>query len=452
MPLGETIVALGSPIGESAIALIRLSGELCTDIAQEAFAKKVQPPARTVQVGFYRNIDGEKIDQCAFILYPDAKSYTGEPMLEINAHGNPLIAQKIMEDLVARGCRMAQAGEFTRTAFCNNKMDLAQAEAVSDLIRARSDKSLSVAQKQLAGHLGKKINEQMDLLLEVLAETEAYIDFPEENLPDENQAGPISKTAALIQDVSQLAETSHYGELLRDGIKTVILGAPNAGKSSLLNHLLGDNRAIVSPIAGTTRDFISERTMVGPYCIQLVDTAGLHRPGSDVEAIGIEKTIEKVQQSDFYLLIIEGQEEAPILPQEVLDCLTPKNTLLIVNKTDLPDQQDHTNFISTYPRVFISIKNGQGLTDLRGNIIETLEKDRVVPNEHQLIVSARHATALKAVKFSLEASLQKLKMGEPAELAASELRNALTHFGDILGKVDNEQMLDKLFSNFCIGK
>lgn len=452
MPLGETIVALGSPVGESAIALIRLSGELCADIAQVAFAKKAPPPARMVQVGFYRTIAGEKIDQCAFVLYPDTKSYTGEPMLEIHAHGNPLIAQKIMEDLVARGCRMAQAGEFTRTAFCNNKMDLAQAEAVSDLIRARSEKSLSVAQKQLAGHLGNKITKQMDLLLEILAETEAYIDFPEEDLPDENQDGPISKIAELIQDVSQLAETSHYGELLRDGIKTVILGAPNAGKSSLLNHLLGDDRAIVSPIAGTTRDFISERTMVGPYCIQLVDTAGLHKAGSDIEAIGIEKTIEKVQQSDFFLLIMEGQEEAPVLPQEVIDCLTQKNTLLLINKTDLPNQQDHTNFLKPYQRVFISIKNGQGLPKLRNNIIETLEKDRVVPNEHQLIVSARHASALKSAGACLEAALQKLKMGDPAELAASELRDALTHFGDILGKVDNEQMLDKLFSNFCIGK
>jgi tRNA modification GTPase len=347
---------------------------------------------------------------------------------------------------------MAQAGEFTRTAFCNNKLDLAQAEAVSDLIKARSDKALIVAQKQLAGHLGEKINAQMNQLLEILAETEAYIDFPEEDLPEEDETGPISKIMNLIQDVSQLAETSHYGELLRDGIKTVIIGAPNAGKSSLLNHLLGDERAIVSPTAGTTRDFISERTMIGPYCMQLIDTAGLHKPGSEIEAIGIEKTIEKVRQGDFFLLIIEGQEQAPHLPERVQKCLTPQNTLLLINKTDLPGQQDHTNFIPNYPRLFISIKNGQGLEALRKNILDTLEKDRVIPSEHELIVSTRHATALNAVESCLKACLDQLKRGEPAELAASELRDALNHFGDILGKVDNEHMLDKLFSNFCIGK
>ena len=452
MPLGETIVALGSPIGESAIALIRLSGDLCIPIAHEVFAKKTSLPARTVQVGFYRDVNGVKVDQCAYVLYPDEKSYTGEPMLEIHAHGNPLIAQKIIEDLIARGCRMAQAGEFTRTAFCNNKMDLAQAEAVADLIRARSEKSLDVAQKQLAGHLGRKINEHADRLLEILADTEAYIDFPEEDLPEEDEAGPLAKISALIRDVSALAETSHYGELLRDGIKTVILGAPNAGKSSLLNYLLGDERAIVSPIAGTTRDFISERTMVGPYCMQLVDTAGLHKPGSDIEAIGIEKTIEKVKQSDFFLLIIEGQEDAPKLPQEVLNCLTPGNTLLLINKTDLPEQRNHENFIADFPRLSISIKEGKGLEDLRSKIAQTLENDRVVPNEHQLIVSARHATALKKVESSLKEGLKQLKEGLPAELAASELRDALNHFGEILGKIDNERMLDKLFSNFCIGK
>tara|TARA_B100000965_G_scaffold405690_1_gene440749 strand:+ start:4396 stop:5751 length:1356 start_codon:yes stop_codon:yes gene_type:complete len=451
MPLGETIVALSTPQGESAIAMIRLSGPLSPSIAEQCFNKQACTP-RQATLGTYTALSGQVLDHGVFILYPDERSYTGEPMLEIHCHGNPLIAQKIIEDLVDRGCRIAEPGEFTRTAFCNKKLDLTQAEAVSDVICARSDRALSIAHKQLKGEIGQKISALSSTLLSILAEIEAYIDFPEEDLPEEDEQALIGKINALASELSELIETSRYHELLREGIKTVIMGAPNAGKSSLMNYLMGEERAIVSPEAGTTRDFISERIMIEPYCLQIIDTAGLHKAGSDIEARGIEKTLEKVREGDFFLLIIDSTEPTPELPSTIFEDLKQSNTLLLINKVDLPGSSKHEDFLCDFPRTYISITEGTGLKDLRKKIIQTLESDHVVPSDQQLVVNARQATVLKQTQGLILSALEQFSRDEPVELAASDLKQALERLGDVVGRIDNEAMLDELFSTFCIGK
>lgn len=452
MPFGETIVALATPMGESAIALVRLSGPACEDLAQSIFKRTKAIRARQAYVADYVSESGDVLDNCVYVYFAEGRSYTGEAMLELSLHGNPLIAQNIVEDLVSRGCRMAEPGEFTRTAFTNGKLDLSQAEAVSDLISARSDKAIRAARQQLGGALGRKIDELSDRLLQVIAEVEAYIDFPEEDLPAEDEAGPAQVLKGLSGELAELIETSHYSALLKEGIKTVIVGAPNAGKSSLLNALLGEERAIVSAEPGTTRDFLMERVMMGPYGLQIMDTAGLHEAGSDIERLGIEKTLEKLTEADFFLIVIDSASPLPDLPKQALACFESNNTLIVENKIDLATSRSCSDFLPHCPRVRLSLKAGTGLGEFREQVIATLERDKIVPNENDLIISARHATALKKAKQEIENARAKMANTETTELMASDLRLALEAFGEVVGKIDNERMLDKLFASFCIGK
>lgn len=452
MPFGETIVALATPVGESAIALIRLSGPLCPDIAMAAFQRARPILPRHAHVGQYLDRQGKALDQCVYTLFTTPNSYTGEDLLEIAIHGNPLIAHHLIEDLIQRGCRMAEPGEFTRTAFTNGKLDLSQAEAVSDLIRARSDQAIRSAQQQLAGAIGKKMNKLTDHLLQAVAEIEAYIDFPEEDLPLEDQAGPTQALLHISNELGELIATSHYNAILKEGIKTVIVGPPNAGKSSLLNTLTGEDRAIVSAEPGTTRDFLTEKIIVGPYCIQIVDTAGIHDADSSLELLGIAKTMEKLAEADFFLVVVDTAAPPPVLPDNAMQFFQSNCTLVIENKIDLPSTQAALPLLPNCPRVRMSLKTGEGVDTLRQTLVETLERDRVVPNENALIISARHASALRAAKTTIDAARSQLAAGSTTELIASDLQLAVASIGEVVGKIDNERMLDKLFASFCIGK
>lgn len=452
MPFGETIMAPATPEGESAIAMVRVSGHLCLDITRHAFQESKEPEPRKSNLAYYRGLDNKEIDQILYTYYPENSSYTGEPLLEICCHGNPLIVQKISEDLIRRGCRLALGGEFTRTAFLNGKMDLSQAEAVCDIITARSESALDAAQKQLAGALGQKIALYSDQLLQIIAEIEAYIDFPEEDLPPEESSSIQNRIHALATDFEELIITSHYKSLLQNGIKTVIIGAPNAGKSSLLNALIGEERAIVSPIPGTTRDFISEQIMIGPFSIRIMDTAGIHDAENEIERMGIAKTIEKSKEADFHILVIDSSSPYPTFSQARFDFLAPSNTLILENKIDLPPCAQNTEFLPNYQRSRVSLKTKEGISEFRNHLIKTFQSDVIKTSTDNLIISARHASALKAAKVSLMSASEALINNDPGEIMASELREALKALQEIVGEVDNEVILDKLFSTFCIGK
>lgn len=270
--MSDTIAAISTPAGESAIASVRLSGPECAEIARAVFGA-AEIPARRVNYGLYRDLSGRVGRRRGFLSLPAPASYTGEDMLEIFPHGNPFILRKILEDLSRRGARLAEPGEFTRRAFLNDKMDLSQAEAVARVIGARSDAALSAARRQLGGEIGRRIGELSSRVLDMKALAEAYIDFPDEDLPAEDTARLAAEAEAVCGEMSRLADTSKCDALLHDGVKVAIAGAPNAGKSSLMNALLGRNRAIVSPSAGTTRDFIDDRIMLGEFSAVLTDTA-----------------------------------------------------------------------------------------------------------------------------------------------------------------------------------
>ncbi len=451
MALNDTIVALSTPAGESALALIRLSGPLCGTLVTAVFNHPT-PLSRQACLAEYRDLEERSLDTVIYVFYEEGASFTGDATLEISCHGNPLIIQKITEDLIQRECRMAEPGEFTRTAFLNGRMDLSQAEAVIDLIRARSDKALEVAKNQLDGSVRNKIISLTDSLLQVIAHFEAYIDFPEEDLPPEDEEGPLRELNLLRNEMERMIATGQYSTLLHDGVKTVIVGQPNVGKSSLLNALIGRERAIVSVEPGTTRDYIEERVIIDSHFLRVIDTAGFHESSSAVEHLGMKKTREQLESADFKLLVIDSTVPSPQLPDDVLPQIVNGATLVIENKIDLPDSQRHTDFIPDLPHCRVSALTGEGIKEAETVIIQLLKKDVEAPTEDTVIVSVRHAHALREAKTHLHAALQKIEKGDAPELIVSDLRSSMGELSEITGKIDNEAMLDKLFQSFCIGK
>ncbi len=449
-PVVETIAALATPTGTSAIAVVRISGSDTKRLAAELCGGP--PPARHARHLDYRSRGGELIDDVLVTFFAGPHSYTGEDSLEVSCHGNPYIAQRVLEDLFQRGCRPAQPGEFTQRAFLNGRMDLSQAEAVMDLIHARSDRALAAANQQLRGSLGRRMQGLVDSLIGVLARIEAYIDFPEEDLPPEDRSIVANEIYRIILETNRLRSTSHYGELLREGIKTVILGAPNAGKSSLLNRLIGRERALVSPEPGTTRDFIEERIVIGPHCLRLVDTAGFNPSPALLEKLGIEKSVERALEADLILVVIDATDPtSPAFPSELQEKMRTSALIVVLNKVDLVPAAATSFGIPNAPLVKVSALTGLGVDCLENTIVNLVDKMGYDPSD-LVAINARHALALSQAREWLTAAADKLAANGPIELVASDLRGVLAAYGEITGRIDNERMLDQLFATFCIGK
>lgn len=476
---GDTIVAPATPGGTSALALIRVSGPACRTLALAIFDRARAPESlvsRRANFGRYRAMGEERIlDDLVWIYTAGPGTATGEDTLELSCHGNPLIVQLIIGDLFKRGCRAAEPGEFSRRAFMNGKMELTQAEAVADLIHARSERALAAAQRQLQGDLGRHLEGLIARLLGILARIEVYIDFPDEDLPPENRREVQADLSDVLRGTHRLLATHRYGDLLRDGLKTVLLGAPNAGKSSLLNALVGHERALVSAEPGTTRDFIEERLQVGPHLLRLIDTAGLNPTPGEVERLGIAKTAERLAEADLILWVVDaaaaaGESESPALPalsspssadlpEVFARHLTPEKTLVVANKIDLTVPgaacAGGVGSEAAFRHLEVSALRGTGIEALREAIVELA--DGLRPElfaEEQIAVNARHADALRRAEASLREALAGLSAAVPMpiELVSGDVRAGMDALGEIAGRVDNERMLDALFANFCIGK
>ncbi len=448
LPAADTIAALATPAGTAALAVLRISGPDTKRIGAEICRGLVPRRVRHVD---YRDHAGFLVDDVLVTLFEGPRSYTGEDALEISCHGNPFIAQRMLEDLFTRGCRPAMPGEFTQRAFLNGRMDLSQAEAVMDVIHARSERALAAAQQQLRGALGRRMDALVEALLGVLARVEAYIDFPDEDLPPEDRSAVAAELAKIAAESERLLATSHYGELLRDGIKTVIAGAPNVGKSSLLNRLVGRDRALVSPEPGTTRDFIEEKILVGPHCLRVIDTAGLNPSPASLERLGMEKTLERLADADLVLAVLDAARVDP-LPEALISRIRPKTTLLVLNKIDLAPASSGPAAPEGIETVRVSAATGAGIQDLIQKIGRCADYLLPTSNDEIIAVNARHAHALSEAREGLQRALAKLAAADPVELLASDLRAVLNAFGEITGKIDNERMLDQLFASFCIGK
>lgn len=449
----DTIVALSTPLGVSGIGLIRLSGPDCRRLACDIFGKEDIKP-RYSYLGQYRLLEQPEfvVDAPLFVYFETNASYTGEPMLEISCHGNPLILQQVIRDCIHRGCRQAEPGEFTRRAFLNGKIDLCQAESIEDLIHSQSLQALNIAQKQLSGSLSHKMATFVDALTDQVAFIEAYLDFPEEDLPEENRREFENKLDDILNQLEGLINAHKFYTPLHNGIQTVIVGAPNAGKSTLLNTLLGQERAIVSDIPGTTRDFITEWYHLEPYTLKLIDTAGLHDTKERIEKLGIEKTFEQVKKADFIIWVLDGSQPW----HEDLNCLKslfPKEkTLIVLNKSDLGLQSSVQKEIKSYACCEVSLKCQESLSVIEFAIHQFLSNCYNDFSQVEFMVHERHAEALKQAQEALIKARDLLKNLGYDDCLASELKNAIYAFETIVGRVDYERVLDKIFSKFCIGK
>ena len=448
----DTIVATSTPSGKSALAVVRVDGPLAPSIIQSAFGRKNSLIIKQATTGIWRDLKNEPIDQVVALLWANGKSFTGSDSLEVTCHGNPLIIRRLIEDCMARGCRMAEPGEFTRRAFLAGKIDLTQAEAVADLIHASSERALSSARRMLAGEMGKLVAGWTDRLLQALAILEAHIDFPEEDIGAENPQGPLILLGNIASELYGYAASSKHDSVIRNGLKLVVVGSPNAGKSSLVNVLSGTQRALVSDEPGTTRDFLEAPIAGLPLAVTAIDTAGLRDGGSVLEKAGMVRSLEQAESAHFIILVVDASLPPPALPDSLLVLLNPEKTLVVKNKSDLPEHPDFKNFLPHYIKIKTCLLDGRDAENLRSRLGDILVSRQLAPGAEDLIVSVRHAEALKHAAEALTEAIRHLSAPVHTELAATRCREALDSLGEVVGRIDNERMLDKLFASFCIGK
>lgn len=438
--MNDTIAAIATPPGEGAVALIRVSGPGSFQVLDRVFStrSKRNTEDRRSVFGTLSDADG-MVDQVLSTRFRAPASFTGEDTVEITCHGGTLVTARILRLLFVSGCRPAMPGEFTRRAFENGKIDLTQAEAIMDLIRARTDQALRAASCQLEGQLGAKILDLRSHLLELVAHLEAWIDFPEEDIDPADskclQAG-VCKVSASIRE---LLHTAHEGRILREGVRVAIVGKPNAGKSSLLNRLLGSNRAIVSPVAGTTRDTIEESIVLEGRLFHLIDTAGLRETADSVEREGVARAEMAISGADIVLHLVDGTDSPAgreWIPQ----------SLEVANKCDLPDFQADERAIA------VSSLTGEGMCELVARLVGRTQSPEVSGGESLLAINSRHQAHLEVALVNLQVVSDLLSTSAPLELTALELRSALDSIGRIVGSTSTEDILGEIFSRFCIGK
>lgn len=447
----ETIVASATPRGISALAIIRVSGPMVPELIDRHLSPALLKAPRKQVLTKFKTSEGKELDSCLACFYERGQSYTGEEMLEISCHGNPLIIDLAQQVLRDSGCRMAEPGEFTRRAFLNGKLTLPQAEAVQDVIASRGERALEIAQQHLEGSSGKRLLALYEGLLESLAEIEAYLDFPEEDLPEENHRSTLARLDKRIEESKSLSASPLTRQLLFEGIRLAILGAPNAGKSSLLNQFLGQERAIVSETPGTTRDYIKEEIDWNGFRIQFLDTAGLRLTSNEIEAAGISRSREMIGQADAYLLLIARDGGIPEGLDESDIPLRGNNLLVVETKTDLPLPSPAKGPWANHPQVELSLKDESSWNQFKQTFSNFITQLLPPDEEDRLVLNQRQTDCLQTCIDHLYHCRAAFKDGLP-EVAGSEMRLALESFALIVGKFDHEKMLDHLFGNFCIGK
>jgi len=451
----DTIVALATPPGIGAIGVIRLSGKKAFSIINELFPSKdlLKEPSHTLHVGFLK--DGDSVlDEVVVSLYKSPRSYTGEDVIEISGHGSPYVLQKIIETCITKGARLAKAGEFTQRAFLNGKLDLTQAEAVADLIASNTAASQRSALHNMRGGFSKQLSELREKLITFSALIELELDFSQEDVEFADRAQLKNLVKEIDGTVALLLQSFRLGNVIRHGISIAIIGRPNSGKSTLLNALLNEERAIVSDIPGTTRDTIEEVINIDGILFRLIDTAGIRQHTTDViESAGIERSREKIKQADLVLYLFDANEvKAGELAQIETEFSNQQvKYILVANKIDLAGEKLAREKFSSNHIIYISAKNGDHLDALKERIVETV-LEGTVQTEDTIITNARHYHALQQLSSALDEVEGGLDNKIPGDLLALDIRRCLQYLGEITGEITNEDQLDYIFSKFCIGK
>jgi tRNA modification GTPase len=452
----DTIAAISTPIGEGGLAVVRLSGPESLEIASRCFrAGGTRPlvladvPSHTVHYGKIER-EGKIIDEVMLTIFRAPRTFTREEMVEISCHGGVLPAKLVLDALLAAGARVAEPGEFTKRAFLNGRIDLAQAEAVADLIHSRTELALQAANEQLAGKLSRKIEELREAMVRTLAHIEAHIDFPDEDISPDTKDQLLRRLDEAGAFIANLLRTADEGQILRRGVRAAIIGRPNAGKSSLLNQLLGHERAIVSHLPGTTRDTIEETANIRGIPVIFVDTAGLREATDVIEAEGIRRSRESLARAELVLHVLDSSE--PLDPKEAGDLdHAAKKRIVVLNKSDLPRKFLFLKAPSSKV-VEVSCTTGTGLEGLKDAIKEAVWSGNASGEMLQVTINSRHQEALQRSSAHLHHTTEALRAGETLELVAMDLRIATNAVGEIVGKTSTEDILDSIFSQFCIGK
>jgi len=438
--------------------VIRISGHEALAITDRCFLpagksslKPTAAPSHTIQYGHIRHRE-RNVDEVLVAVMRAPRTFTREDTVEVTCHGGVLPAKLVLDALLESGARLAEPGEFTRRAFLNGRLDLAQAEAVADLIHSRTELALQAANEQLAGKLSQKINELRDDLVKTLAHIEAHIDFPDEDISPDTQGQLVNRLELGIAFMEQLLRTANEGQILRRGIRGAIVGKPNAGKSSLLNQLLGHDRAIVSPVPGTTRDTIEETANIRGVPVILIDTAGLREARDEIEREGIRRSRQTLENAEFVLQVIDSSEGAGDTGEVDLPDLASKKRLVVFNKVDLRPKGEASVLNGPDKVLEVSCRTGQGIEALKDAIKNLVWSGEIHSEMLQVMINSRHQDALNRSRAAALKALSAMRAGETLEIVAMELRIAVNAVGEIVGKTATEDLLDMIFSQFCIGK
>lgn len=451
--LVDTIAAIATPAGVGGIGIIRLSGPASLAIALKVF----HPSKATTDFETHRIYHGwifsrgSKIDEVLLSYMAGPNSYTGEDVVEINCHGGVLADRKTLGLVIEAGARLAERGEFTKRAFLNGRIDLVRAEAVVDLISARSERALSAAAAQLGGRLSERIKEIRGALLNIVSGIEAAIDFPDDiDCPDHGGIWQI--VGGLEEQINGLLETAEEGRVVREGIRIAIVGKPNVGKSSLLNRLIEDERMIVSDLPGTTRDTVEENLVIGGLPFVLIDTAGMREPKDSIESAGINRTVREISKADVVMVVLDASNNLSTEDEEVLEAGTKGQAVIVLNKIDLGIRLALNGRAGGARKFLVSALKGVGLKELKEGLEEIVLGRKVCVAEGNGLINARHKQCLWRAKEALKKAKNALDNNSPADLMAIDLRSAITSLGEITGQNVSDEIIEKIFQRFCVGK
>ena len=453
----DTIAAISTPRGEGGIGIIRISGNDSLEILKKIFkpkSKKEVMELKNFSINYGHIYDAEiLIDEVLVSIMKAPNTYTKEDIVEINCHGGYLITEKVLQVVLNNGARIAEIGEFTRRAFLNGRIDLTQAEAVIDLIHGKTEKSLSLSLDQLRGDLKLKIEYLKKLLLDVAAHINVVLDYPEEGIDDPLPENLVNNLQIVLDTTKDLINSYNKGKMIKEGVRTAIVGKPNVGKSSLLNSILREERAIVTHIPGTTRDIIEEVININGVPLILVDTAGIRKTEDIVENIGVEKSKKMIETADLILFVLDGSKELEEEDLRVYNSIESANVIGILNKIDLDEKIDLTKLNKIQKWIKISAKNHIGIDYMEDEIYNYIISEQVEDSSQKLVITnIRHKSALEKTMLAIKNIFETIEVGLPMDLIAVDLKESLDSLSEITGEISTEDLLDHIFSNFCVGK